>query len=345
MKRADNLMSTICSMENLEKADHNARIGKTHRNGINWFDRNRDENLLKLQRDLREGTYKTSPYKTFKVYDPKERNISSLPYYPDRICHHAVMGVIEPVLVRSFIKQTYSCIKGRGLHAGVKDVIEALRDVEGTKYCLKLDIRHFYPSIDHEIMKQEIRRKIGDERVLIITDEWIDSYESGEKEGAIGEGKKGLPIGNYPSQQFANLYLTRFDHWIKEVKKVKYYFRYADDITIFHESKEYLHKLLEEIRVYLEGRLLLRVKNSWQVFPVDARGVDFLGYVFYHDHILIRKRIKKNIIKKLLTCKRKGMEGKELHDAMGTYQGWMNYGNTKNLKYKLNNIGNGKVFK
>ena len=89
----------------------------------------------------------------------------------------------------------------------------------------------------------------------------------------------------------------------------------------------------------------MRVKNNWQVFPVDARGVDFLGYVFYHDHILIRKRIKKNIIKKLLNCKRKGMEGKELHDAMGTYQGWMNYGNTKNLKYKLNNIGNGKVFK
>ena len=113
MEKSGQFDATICSMK-MEKADHNARIGKTHRNGINWFDRNRDENLLKLQRDLREGTYKTSPYKTFKVYDPKERNISSLPYYPDRICHHAVMGVIEPILVRSFIKQTYSCI-GQGL--------------------------------------------------------------------------------------------------------------------------------------------------------------------------------------------------------------------------------------
>lgn len=345
MKRKDNLMCEICSMENLLRADHNARIGKKRRNGINWFDKNKEANLLKLQKDLREGTYKTSPYNTFKIFDPKERIISSLPYYPDRICHHAIMGVIEPILVKSFIRQTYSCIKGRGLHAGVRDVIKALKDIDGTKYCLKLDIRHFYPSIDHEIMKQELRRKIKDARVLKITDEWIDSYDSGETEGIIGDGRKGLPIGNYPSQQFANLYLSRLDHWIKDELKVKYYFRYADDITIFHESKEYLHRLNNQITEYLASNLLLKVKDNWQVYPVDSRGVDFLGYVFYHDHILIRKRIKQNIIKKLLTCKRKGYEGKKLHDEMGSYQGWMNYGNTKNLKYKINRIGNGKVFK
>lgn len=345
MKREDNLMGVICSMENLIEADKQARIGKTHRNGIDWFDKNREENLLELQRTMREGTYKTSKYNFFSIFEPKERKIASLPYYPDRICHHAVMRVVEQIFVPYYIKQTYSCIKGRGLHAGVTAVKEALKDVEGTKYCLKFDIRHFYPSIDHEILKSIIRRKIGDERVLVLMDEWIDSYDSGETEGAIGDGRKGIPIGNYPSQHFANLYLTPFDHWMKEVKKVKYYFRYADDITIFGNDKERLRRLFFEIRDYIEGKMLLRIKSNWQIFPVDARGVDFLGYVFYHTHTKIRKKVKQNIKKKVVSCAKKGMSAKEIHKAVGSYQGWLNYGNTRNLIHKLNTIGNGKVFK
>lgn len=345
MKRADNLMCKIASMDNLIKADAMARLGKKHRKGIEWFDRNREANLLKLQKDLRDGTYKTSPYRFFKVYDPKERDICSLPYYPDRICHHAVIRVIEPILIGSLIEQTYSCIKGRGIHAGVKAVKKALLDRENTRYCLVIDIRHFYPSIDHDLMKSKIRKKIKDERVLKIIDEWIDSYDSEEIEGIVGSGRKGLPIGNYPSQDFANYFLGDFDHWIKEEKKVKYYFRYADNLVVFSSSKPYLHSLLNEIRDYLYKNELLRIKGNWQVIDVDAEGVDFLGYRFYHDKILIRKRIKQNIAKKVVSCKRKGMSGEETHKAVGSYQGWLNYANTKNLIRKLNILGNGKIFK
>ena len=132
---------------------------------------------------------------------------------------------------------------------------------------------------------------------------------------------------------------------MKEVKKVKYYFRYADDITIFGNDKERLRRLFFEIRDYIEGKMLLRIKSNWQIFPVDARGVDFLGYVFYHTHTKIRKKVKQNIKKKVVSCAKKGMSAKEIHKAVGSYQGWLNYGNTRNLIHKLNTIGNGKVFK
>ena len=148
------------------------------------------------------------------------------------------MNVLEPIWVKTFISTSYACIKGRGIHAGVRDVKEVLKDVEGTKYCLSWDIKKYYPSIDNEIMKLKVRKKIGDERLLKVLDEIIDSAE-------------GLPIGNYLSQYLANVYLNDFDHWLKEVKKVKYYFRYADDGRIFSNSKEYLHELRKDIEEYL----------------------------------------------------------------------------------------------
>ncbi|MDR1338620.1 MAG: RNA-directed DNA polymerase, partial [Prevotellaceae bacterium] len=178
-------------------------------------------NLLKLHETLKAGSFRTSKYTTFTIYEPKEREIFRLPYYPDRIVHHAVMNILEPVWLSIFTADTYSCIKYRGIHATAGKVKKALKDVEGTAYCLKLDIRKFYPSIDHDILKQIIRRKIKDIRLLALLDEIIDSAD-------------GVPIGNYLSQYFANLYLAYFDHYIKETEQVKYYFRYADDIVILH---------------------------------------------------------------------------------------------------------------
>lgn len=332
MKREDNLMDKIASMENLLLADEKARQGKKCRYGIKIHDRNKEANLLKLQKDFREGTYKTSPYTKFIVHDPKEREISRLPYFPDRIAHHAIMNVLEPIWVNSFSSCTYACIKGRGIHAGVKAVKKALSDMEGTTYCLKIDIRKYYPSIDHEIMKQKVRKKIGDQRLLVVLDEIIES-------------DTGLPIGNYLSQYLANVYLSDFDHWMKEEKHVKYYFRYADDIVVLSSSKEYLHDLFRDMREYIQTELKLTVKQNWQVFPIEARGLDFLGYVFFHDYTRIRKRTKQRIIKKVLTCVNKGMTAKETHNACGSYQGWMKYGDTRNLIHKLNTIANGKVFK
>lgn len=212
MKRHGNLFDKICSMENLILADANARKGKSKKWGVKVFDRNKEENLKRLLKQLSDGTFRTSQYKTMVIHEPKERVIYKLPYYPDRIVHHAIMNVLEPILVGSMTTDTYANIKGRGIHACAEKVRHALYiDPEGTRYCLKIDIRKYYPSIDHEKLKTEVRRIIKDERVLALIFEIIDS-------GA------GLPIGNYLSQYLANVMLSRFDHRIKEVHGVRYYF-------------------------------------------------------------------------------------------------------------------------
>ena len=230
MKRYGNLIEKIASIENIEIADKKARKGKTKSlRFIREHDKHKEEDYKYLSNALLTGTYKTSKYDTFKIYEPKERVIYRLPYFPDRVAHHAIMNVMEPIWVSQFIPQTYSCIKGRGIHKAVKDIKRDLRKFpEETKYCLKMDIRKFYPSIDHEILKQIIRKKIKDKVLLTVLDEIIDSTD-------------GVPIGNYLSQFFANLYLAYFDRWCKEELKCRFYYRYADDITILSGNKEFLH--------------------------------------------------------------------------------------------------------
>jgi RNA-directed DNA polymerase len=139
------------------------------------FDKNKDNLLLDLQRKLINGEYETSEYYVFKIYEPKEREIFKLPYYPDRIVHHAIMNIMEPIWVSAFVKGTYSCIRNRGIHKALKDVKFALKDEVNTQYCLKLDIRKFYPSIDHDILKIIVRKKIKDKRLLNLLDEIIES--------------------------------------------------------------------------------------------------------------------------------------------------------------------------
>ena len=186
MKRITNLYQQICSIENLMLADAKARKGKAWQYGVQVHDRNREENLLALRDMLLSKTYSTSPYTIFKIYEPKEREVFRLPYFTDRITHHAIMNVLEPLFVSVFTADTYSCIKKRGIHAAANVVKNALKDQPGTQYCLKLDVKKFYPSIDHAVIKQLIRRKIKDIDLLWLLDEIIDSAP-------------GLPIGNYLS--------------------------------------------------------------------------------------------------------------------------------------------------
>lgn len=319
MKRLGNLYDKIIDIDNLKLADEKARKGKLKSYGVIKHDKNRDENILKLQRMLIENKYTTSDYHIFKIYEPKEREIYQLPYYPDRIVHHAIMNILEPIWVKIFIKNTYSCIKGKGIHAAVRDLKYALKsDRENTKYCLKLDIRKFYPSIDHDILKSLIRKKIKDKQLLALLDEIIESAP-------------GVPIGNYLSQYFANLYLSYFDHWLKEVKHVKYYFRYADDIVILHGDKDYLHCLLVDMKDYLHDNLNLTVKQNYQIFPVSSRGIDFVGYVFFHTHTLMRKSIKKNMCRKAARLKNKNIAIKQYKQALCSWIGWAKHCNSKNL--------------
>lgn len=212
MKRKGDLFEKVCSIENLRLADEKARKGKKHKRAVRRHDEHREEELANLRQSLLDGTFKTSEYTTMTVHEPKERIIHKLPYYPDRIVHHAIMNVVEQIWVGRFTSDTYANIKGRGIHMCAERLRHALyTDPKGTRYCLKLDIRKYYPSIDHEIMKDEVRRTIKDKRLLALIDGIIDSCD-------------GLPIGNYLSQYLANLYLSRFDHRMKEVHGVQYYF-------------------------------------------------------------------------------------------------------------------------
>ena len=313
MKRIGGLFDEIISIENLQLADEKARRGKRKSKDILSHDENCEQNIIDLHLALKNKTFSTSKYNIFVIQEKKERVISSLPYI-DRIVHHAIIQVLEPVFTKIFIANTYSCIKGRGIHGAATAVKKALKDVDNTTYCLKLDIKQFYPSINHDVLKTIIRRKIKDKDLLWLLDDIIDSTN-------------GVPIGNYTSQYFANLYLTYFDHWLKEVKKVKYYFRYADDMVILHGSKEYLHQLLAEIREYIENQLQLTIKDNYQISPVESRGIDFVGYVFYHGYTLLRKGIKKSFAKMMKYNRNK--------QSFSSYNGWIKHCNGHHLRKKL----------
>ncbi len=331
MKRYDILFDQICSIDNLRLADQKARIGKKRNRGVQLFDRDPEGNLQRLRSLLLSGNYHTSRYTFFTVHDPKERTIARLPYYPDRIVHHAIMNVIEPIITKMYTADTYACIKGRGAHLARHRIMEAMRkDPEGTKYCLKLDIRKYYPSIDHEILKGILRKKFKDVRLLALLDEIIDSAD-------------GLPIGNYLSQTLANVFLAYFDHYVKETLGVKYYYRYVDDIVILGGDKDELRRLFFLIRDRLAAQKLT-VKKNWQIFPVEARGLDFLGFVFRHGYIRLRKRIKRHLFKALAHLRKVCQSVKEIRLAVGSYIGWLKYTNSKNLISTLNSFSYGKVF-
>lgn len=243
MKRIGYLHEQVYDIENIEIADDKARKNKSIRWGIVKHDRNRQEENERLSEQLRDLVYETSEYSTFKVY--------------------------EPIWTKIFIKQTYSCIKNRGIHNVAHDLKTALIEhPEETTYCLKMDVRKFYPSVNHDILCDIIKKKIKDKYLLTLLIGIIYSAD-------------GVPIGNYLSQFFANLYLAYFDHWVKEELKCKFYFRYADDIVILSSDKNFLRNVLMAIKMYLKEVLNLRLKSNYQIFPVDDRGVGSIIPMYY----------------------------------------------------------------
>jgi len=314
MKRINQLYDQVCSIDNLLLADSIARRGKAKQTGVVEFDRNYDQNIADIYQELVTKSYKTSPYRHRTIMERKERVISILPYR-DRVVQHAIMNVLEPMFVSVFTRDTYACIKGRGVHLASNTLKGYLKDVEGTTYCLKIDIRKFYPSVDNEILKSLLRKKIKDKEMLWLLDGIIDSAD-------------GLPIGNYLSQYLSNFYLTYFDHWIKEVLRVKYYIRYADDIVILHRDKKYLHWLFNEISQYLEANLKLSLKPNRGPFPT-VLGIDFGGYVHYHTHTLMRKLIKQDFAR--------AIKSNKPPSSINSYLGWAKHCNSKHLIKKLTN--------
>jgi len=314
MKRINHLYDRICSLENLQLADAVAQIGKAKQYGVRRHNRNAETNILNLREMLLNKTFTTSAYSTFTVNEGKERLVFRLPYYPDRIVHHAIMNVIEPILNGMLTADTYACVKGRGVHKAGEAIKRALRNESDTRYCLKLDIRKFYPSVDHQVLKSQLRRKFKDGDLLWLLDNIIDSAP-------------GLPIGNFLSQSLSNMYLTPFDHWIKQDLKVATYFRYVDDMAILSSDKPYLHQLRVNIQEYLRVNLKLELKANWRVSPIDICGLDMLGYKYYRKYTLMRKGIKQNFARAV--AKKKGRQ------SIAAFQGWAKHCNSKHLIKKL----------
>ena len=326
MKRYGNLYGSVCSYENLVIAAHNARKGKARQKTVQTFFENFEENIGRLREELLNHTFRTSPYSVFTIYEPKERIIYRLPFR-DRVVHWAVMLVVEPLWVKSFTRDTYSCIRNRGIHALLKKLRADLHDdPEGTTYCLKIDVKKFYPTIDHGILKAVIRRKIKDSELLALLDEIIDSVPDGE----------GVPIGNYLSQFFANLYLSELDHQLKETLKVKHYYRFADDIVILGADKEVLRGVLVFINHYLMAERNLRIKSNFQIFPVESRGIDFVGYVTRHTHVLARKKNKQALCRKVAKLRKQGVSEEQIRLKTASRVGFMIHANTKHLLQTLN---------
>jgi hypothetical protein len=337
MKRYGNLYSKIYSIENIELAHKNAKKSKSHYSEVKKVEANPEKYFIKIHNMLKDKTFCNSEYEIFIRNDRgKEREIFKLPYFPDRIIHHCIMNILEPIWMKTLITDTYSSLKGRGVHKGVKRIKQALKDRLNTKYCLKMDVRKFYPSIDHNILKQTVRKKIKDKDLLWLLDKIVESA-------------RGVPIGNYLSQYFGNLYLSVIDHWLKEQNKCKYYFRYCDDMVVLNADKKYLSKLRKTVFNYLKMELNIKLKSNWQIFPVDKRGIDFLGYRFFHNYILLRKRIVIGFKRRIKQIKKKHRSLTPINIVSGvmSYRGWMQYADCyklwnkyidENIKQIINNV-------
>lgn len=332
-KKMKNVYPLIYSSENLTRSQYTAQKGKKNRNEVKAFNENICENMQKLWEMLHDQTFVPGEYTIKTIYEPKERIIMIAPFFPDRIIHHCVINVLGTHWSHIFIENTYSCIKGRGIHKCMSDVIKALiTDPAGTRYCLKIDIKKFYDNVDHAAIKRIIRYTIADDQLLWLLDTIIDS-----------NGKsKGLPIGNYTSQYLANLYLAYFDHWAKEELGIRYYYRYMDDIVVLDGSKERLHYILDMFGLYLGAELKVEIKPNWQIFPVDDRSIDYVGYRMNHYGVLMRKSILMRFYRKLDATRKKYQINDE-NDIKHLYPseyGWMIRCSEEHKKFIINKILN-----
>jgi retron-type reverse transcriptase len=311
-------------MENLRRAHQNARKGKSHYEEVRMVDANPDYYLKLIQDSLIYKTFSTAAYTQKMVYEPKQRIIYKLPYFPDRIVHHAVMQVMQPIWDKQFIYDLYSAIPGKGLHAGSYRLRHFLKDKENTKYCLKFDVSKFYPSIQPDILFEFVKQTLKDPDLLWILEDVIFSSPDG-----------GVPIGNYLSQYFSNLYLTPFDHWIKEKLGMKYYIRYCDDGVILHADREKLKEVKEKIADYFDT-LGLKLNPKTSIFSVDRCGVDFLGYRCFRTHTILRKSSTRKFRKAIRNIEHNylSMSPSEIIGPIGAYNGWLEHCDSHNLKRK-----------
>lgn len=288
MKRADNLFEQITDYNNLRLAYLKALKGKRFTPAAIIFDLNADKNLYRIKNQLENGTYVFGNYWQFKIYDPKERTITAATF-ENRIVHHAIMNVLEPIFERQFIFHTYACRKGKGSHKAIKYAQNCCRKSE---YYLKLDVRKYFDNINHSVLKQKLCHIIKDDKCLKVLFDIIDSYSINAL--SVLDELRGLPIGNLTSQFFANFYLSSLDHFVLENLKTVGYVRYMDDIIVFANYIQDLKIIYNKMSVFIKP-MFLQFKPP--VFNRCKTGVPFLGYLIfsYKTHLLQKARKRQKI--------------------------------------------------
>lgn len=306
MKRYGDLFNQICTLSNLICAHYHARKDKSLYSAVQKTNENLNPRMEELHNLLEQDKYNVSLYHTSRKFDVnKTRILFKLPYFPDRIIQWAIMNIIEPLL-RVHL-QNFSCasISGRGIHYAFDLLKGHLRDdPEGTQYYLKIDIHKFYPSINQRILKEKLRTLFKDKALLKLLDKLIDSYNNtdihhlhltDEEKAIYCRPGYGIPIGSYLSQYLANFYLSDFDNWVMQQPSCTHVIRYMDDCVIFSDSKESLHRILAQVKTYLQGNLDLQIKSNYAINRI-SEGVDMLGYRFFPHCILLRKATKQRMI-------------------------------------------------
>ena len=278
MRRQGFLMDHICSVDNLLLAYHKAARGKQTKASVKGYARNLPERIVRLRHNLLEGKAQLGVYHFFTIHDPKLRRICAASF-EEKIIHHAIINICKPYFERNLIFDTYATRDGKGVYAAIDRARQGLRRYG---YVGKLDVRKYFDTISHEILKLQLRRIFKDAALLGLMDGIIDSY-------AVEPGC-GVPIGNLTSQYFANLYLSGLDHYVKEDLRVPVYVRYMDDMLLFGESKAQVRGYVEEVEGFVGERLQLHLKPF--VLNASKRGVSFLGYNLFPHKILLNRHSK-----------------------------------------------------
>ena len=281
------------------------------------------DNILTLNRDLLQNKYKHGQYESFWIFDPKPRKIHKA-VVCDRLLHHAIYRVLYPFFAKTFISDSYSCQNKKGTHKAIKRFRDFAYEVSknNTKTCwvLKCDIKKFFASIDHDVSLGTLSEYIHDRETIGLLGKIIGSFNSGKK-------GVGLPLGNLTSQLFVNIYMNEFDQFVKHKLRVKHYVRYADDFVVLSTDKLWLSELIPITKLFLDSELKLSLHPDKVCIKTLASGVDFLGWVHFTDHRVLRTTTKKRMFKRLEITQSK--------ETLNSYLGLMKHGNTNKLRNEI----------
>ncbi len=313
----------IIGAENLLEAWREFARGKRQKRDVQEFSLRLMDNIFSLHNDLAQHTYEHGAYKAFNISDPKPRNIHKATVR-DRLLHHAIYRILYPFFDKVFIADSFSCRLNKGTHKAINRFRDFTLKVSqnNTKTCwvLKCDIRKFFASIDHEVLMKILRQYILNTDILWLLGQVINSFYSTKP-------RVGLPLGNLTSQLFVNIYMNEFDHFVKHKLKVKYYVRYADDFVIFSGNKNWLEGLISKIENFLSEKMKLNLHPDKLFIETLASGVDFLGWVHFSDHRVLRTTTKKRMIKRL--------QENNMTETPNSYLGLLKHGNTCKLRSKI----------